>query len=391
MSDDGPVMASYTCRAAMQRAVGKVFFNTGFEEYQPSAIDAMTDLATDFMVRLGKTLIEYMERPKVKKGEESKNRTGSKLKAKHTLEEALLLSLNANGIDPESLEVYGKDDAEKFSVKLATMHERMKGHLSDLLRPALAADAGPDGVNAFNDGSEQFLGGDFAEDLGEDFFGFKELGLDKEFGLAGLSVPLHLLHNRMHRNYQSQSTKLVSSSSGVSRLTDIVLPQMQHQVIQLPRHLNLSQRRTINQRLESCTIFLTLSYRKTITNHLQRMKICHRNNVFQNRVYHQMARSRPHAKGLSKKPDQVKVIPRRKCGMLKARAGLKRVNLQSDKLVKLRNLQHKSKRTRSLAANLSNQCPPMILTKMQLEKMILRCQTASWIKRKKETTLEILA
>ena len=67
--------------------------------------------------------------------------------------------------------------------------------------------AGVDGAGAFHDGSEQFVGGDFAEDIDEDFFGFKELGLDKEFGLASLSVPLHLLQNRMHNAYQSQNTK----------------------------------------------------------------------------------------------------------------------------------------------------------------------------------------
>ena len=211
VSDDGPIMAPYICRAAMQRAVGKIFFNTGFEEYQPSAIDAMTDLATDFMARIGRTLNDYMDRPKCIVAEDAKNRaTGSIKKSKHSLEEALLLSLNATGIDLENLEAYAREDADRFGARLTTMHERMKAHLSDLLRPALSADAGPDGVNAFNDGSEQFVGGDFAEELGEDFFGFKELGLDKEFGLAGLSVPLHLLHNRMHRNYQAQqSTKYV--------------------------------------------------------------------------------------------------------------------------------------------------------------------------------------
>jgi transcriptional activator SPT7 len=52
------------------------------------------------------------------------------------------------------------------------------------------------------DGSEQFVGGDFAEDIGDDFFGFKELGLDKEFGIASLSVPLHLLQGRMHNAFQ---------------------------------------------------------------------------------------------------------------------------------------------------------------------------------------------
>lgn len=59
-------------------------------------------------------------------------------------------------------------------------------------------------MGAFTDGSEQFVGGDFATDIDEDFFGFKELGLDQEFGLATLSVPLHLLQNRMHNQYQAQ-------------------------------------------------------------------------------------------------------------------------------------------------------------------------------------------
>lgn len=49
-----------------------------------------------------------------------------------------------------------------------------------------------------------FVGGDFAEDLDEDFFGFKELGLADELGLETLSVPLHLLQNRLHSGYQAQ-------------------------------------------------------------------------------------------------------------------------------------------------------------------------------------------
>ena len=56
----------------------------------------------------------------------------------------------------------------------------------------------------FNDGSEQFVGGDFAEDIGDDFFGFKELGLDKEFGLDSLTVPLHLLQARIRNPAESQ-------------------------------------------------------------------------------------------------------------------------------------------------------------------------------------------
>lgn len=204
-------MASSVCRAAMQRSVGKIFYNAGFEEYQPSALEAVTDLASDYFYKLASSLSQYMQVPKevvtlpITASTESK--TG--LQPKYSLEESVLQSLQDNGVELESLDGYVRDDMDRLTGKLGTLHDRMKSHLADLLRPALASDAGPDGVNAFNDGSEQFVGGDFADDLDEDFFGFKDLGLDKEFGLISLSVPLHLLQNRMHNAYQAQNTRYV--------------------------------------------------------------------------------------------------------------------------------------------------------------------------------------
>ena len=96
--------------------------------------------------------------------------------------------------------------------KLVVMHERMKAHLTDLLRPALV-DAGADGEGAFNDGSEQFVTGDFAEELEEDYFGFKELGLDKEFGLSSISVPMHLLQSKVHNVYQGNSANSATAAA----------------------------------------------------------------------------------------------------------------------------------------------------------------------------------
>jgi transcriptional activator SPT7 len=142
-------------------------------------------------------------------------------KPRFTQEEAVLHSLHENGVDLESLEGYVKEDVERLSTKLSGMHDRMKSHLADLLRPALDGSAGADGAGAFNDGSEQFVGGDFAEDIDEDFFGFKELGLDKEFGLASLSVPLHLLQNRMYNHAQSQNARYVSNNQLYLTNTDI--------------------------------------------------------------------------------------------------------------------------------------------------------------------------
>ena len=217
MFDNGPIMDPQVGRAALQRSVGKIFYNAGFEEFQPSALDAMTDIASEYFTKLSATLSQYMQAPKDPVSASTET-TGvnpqssgvalkgvAKYKLKYTKEESILHALSENGTDLEALDSYVRDEVDRAGAKLSVVHERTKAYLADLLRPALHPDAGPDGVNAFNDGSDQFVGGDFAEDLDEDFFGFKELGLDKEFGLASLSVPLHLLQNRMHSAYQAQN------------------------------------------------------------------------------------------------------------------------------------------------------------------------------------------
>lgn len=211
MNDNGPVIAPGTCRAALQRAVAKIFYHTGFEEYQPSALEVVTDVASDFFQKIGETIKSYMEVPKVPAAGSQENATSAaEWKAAYTEPEVVLHTLSAVGIDIDELESYIRDDVDRLGTKLSTAHDRLKSLLTELLRPALA-DGGEDGSNAFNDGSEQFVGGDFAEDIDEDFFGFKELGLDREFGLATLSVPLHLLQNRMYNAAQSQNTRYAST------------------------------------------------------------------------------------------------------------------------------------------------------------------------------------
>jgi hypothetical protein len=220
-------MAPYVCRAALQRSVGKVFYHAGFEEFQPSALDAVTDIAAKFFQNLVASLGVYREAPKMKSDIPITLPNGqiTSWTPRFTQEEAVLHSLHANGVDLESLETYVKDDVERLGTKLGGMHDRMRSYYAELLRPAMD-NAGADGAGAFNDGSEQFVGGDFAEDIGEDFFGFKELGLDIEFGLTS-SVPLHLLQNRVHNAYARQDNRYVgrfASSRILLIFTAISLP-----------------------------------------------------------------------------------------------------------------------------------------------------------------------
>lgn len=208
MSDAGPVMAPWVCKAAFQRSIGKIFFYAGFEEFQPSAMDVMTDLAADFFQKLCTTLVNYREDFKVPvttpvpAGQASEHVT---YKLPHTLEEALLHTLHSGGMSVNDLDLYAREDIDRMGTRLTTMHDRMKAHLTDLLRPALTDDTAH-GQGSFADGGEQFVGGDFAGDLDEDFFGFRELGLDKEFGMASLTVPFHILQNRLGMSNQQAST-----------------------------------------------------------------------------------------------------------------------------------------------------------------------------------------
>ncbi|KAF4979524.1 hypothetical protein FZEAL_4292 [Fusarium zealandicum] len=202
ISDDGPVIAPETCQNALKRSIAKILYHTGFEELQPSAIDTFTGVAADYFQKLIRTFSVYNES---EKKSAPSNVEGPKFQPRYTPEEVILHTLDENGHDIASLELYATDEIDRLSTKLDALHERMKLHLTELLRPALSQDAGADGVGAFKDGSEQFVSGDFAEDLGEDFFGFRALGLDKEMGLDMISVPLHLLQTRVRNQYQMQT------------------------------------------------------------------------------------------------------------------------------------------------------------------------------------------
>ena len=210
VSEEGPPIAPSVSRSALQRSTAKLLVHAGFEGFQPAALDAITEMAGDYFTKLARTLNEYSQAPQVPVLTPGSQEGRITFKARFTTEEIILHTLQENGADLDALDSYVTEEVDRAGSKLAITHDRMKAHLADNLRPALT-DAGPDGANAFNDNSEQFVGGDFAEELGEDFFGFKDLGLDKEFNMASLSVPLHLLQNRMRSANQAQNPRYTSS------------------------------------------------------------------------------------------------------------------------------------------------------------------------------------
>lgn len=167
----------------MHRNVSKVTMSNGFETAQPSAINILTEIASDYLSNLVKSVKMHHE-------SNSLSTTNSK--------EILQMSLLENGISrPDDLFVYYEAEFTKKTKKLLDIKSKLEGFLKDLLRPTLQE------LNErnFEDESQSFLTGDFATEItGEDFFGFKELGLEKEFGVLSSSVPIQLL------TFQSQAS-----------------------------------------------------------------------------------------------------------------------------------------------------------------------------------------
>jgi transcriptional activator SPT7 len=171
--------------AILRRNVAKMAMLTGFETTEPYAINTLTQIAESYLGTLIKTMKLHCE-----------SNTHNKL----SMREILLISLVENGVDkPDDLYTYVQEKIMKQLTKLKDLRLKLSNFLKELLRPGL------ENFNerSFEDNSEQFMTGDFSNDLGDDFFGFKELGLDREFNMLSKSIPIYLLHSRLHNQFSS--------------------------------------------------------------------------------------------------------------------------------------------------------------------------------------------
>ncbi|GAV55908.1 hypothetical protein ZYGR_0AZ00790 [Zygosaccharomyces rouxii] len=160
----------------MYKNVGKIAMSNGFETTQPSAISMLTEISGDYLSNLIKSI-------KVHHESNSLSHTNSR--------EILHMSLLENGINkPDDLYSYMEAEFTKKTKKLIDVKGKLETFLRDLLRPTLQELS----ERNFDDESQSFVTGDFASEItGEDFFGFRELGLEREFGVLSSAVPLHLL------------------------------------------------------------------------------------------------------------------------------------------------------------------------------------------------------
>ncbi|KAJ2788033.1 Transcriptional activator spt7 [Coemansia interrupta] len=176
------VLDAASARSLLQRTGALLLAHAGFDSVTATAMSTATDFFIDYMANLGRTLRTYMDKH-----------------ARTMSTEAILAhALYDNGTeDLVELEYYARAEIAKQGVKLADLQKRLARAHQELMsegRPdaAAAADASVfDTGDAYMTGMVGGLG-----DLGDDFLGFKELGLDKEFGVEVLSVPQRLWYGR---------------------------------------------------------------------------------------------------------------------------------------------------------------------------------------------------
>ncbi|KAJ1950566.1 Transcriptional activator spt7 [Linderina macrospora] len=165
-------------RKMLERVIALVLAHTGFEAISADAMSCLSEFIMDYMRNLGRTLRTYSDKY-------SRTMSGEAILA-HTLYE--------NGAeDLVELEYFVRADAERNGLKLADIYKNISKSYRDVV-----SDSRPDSVIDDSTLNGAYLTGDVGGlgEMGDDFFGFKALGLDKELGIENLAIPQRLWHGR---------------------------------------------------------------------------------------------------------------------------------------------------------------------------------------------------
>ncbi|CAJ0745304.1 16591_t:CDS:10 [Entrophospora sp. SA101] len=181
-----PLEMNYeTSSAVMKCCVAKLLQHSGFESSMNTPLHILTEIAGDYLMNIGRTFRKYLDDyDKKMKPEEI---------VEHVLYENGIGSLN-------DIESYLRDDICRYGTKLKDLRRRLDTAFNEQI-------INPDGSGGGANNSEKiidetllenedvFVTGNIVEEVDEDFFRFKELGL------GPLSVPMKLFHGTNKTKY----------------------------------------------------------------------------------------------------------------------------------------------------------------------------------------------
>ncbi|KAF5355103.1 hypothetical protein D9756_005773 [Leucocoprinus leucothites] len=162
----------------------KVLEHVGFQGTTQVSLDVMSGILAEYISNVGRT-IKFMS---------------DKYAGTMTPEEIILHTLFESGNSKvQDLERYVRDDVERYSSRLNELEKKIVGAYRETTAGETLEDEG-----LFMEEDEEETGalaiGDFADMLGEDYLGLRELGIAAEFGMSSLSIPKKLLKGKKNQN-----------------------------------------------------------------------------------------------------------------------------------------------------------------------------------------------
>ncbi|KAJ3748436.1 SAGA complex protein [Lentinula detonsa] len=162
---------------------GKVLEHAGFQGTSRAALDVLSGVASEYLLNVGRT-IKFLS---------------DKFARTMSSEEIILHTLFESGISEiQDLDRYVADDIERYGSRLADLEKKLVGAYREVTSVETLEDEGLFDEEEEDETSALALG-EFADTLGVDYFGLRELGIADEFGMSSLTIPKRLLNGKKRR------------------------------------------------------------------------------------------------------------------------------------------------------------------------------------------------
>ncbi|KAI7959843.1 hypothetical protein MJO29_004911 [Puccinia striiformis f. sp. tritici] len=175
----GTCLAKSAAQNAMLQIITMMITHVGFDASHAGALHCLTEIAIQYLCNIGRTLHFFADR----------------FSPVLSASEMIYQTLRANGVGGlDELESYVKDDVDRYGNKLNDLLRKLQAGYGTGLAGTAAKVIGDD--DFFSRDGEALMTGEFTTELGEDFFGLRDIGLDSELGLSSLRIPSRLFHGR---------------------------------------------------------------------------------------------------------------------------------------------------------------------------------------------------
>ncbi|KAF9476670.1 hypothetical protein BDN70DRAFT_882134 [Pholiota conissans] len=170
-------------------STNKILEHAGFQGTSKVALDVLSDVTSEYLLNVGRT-IKFLT---------------DKFNKTMTAEEIILHTLFESGSSKiQDLERYISDDIERYGTRLGELEKKLVGAYRETTAGEILEDGG-----LFEEEDEEETGalaiGEFADLLGEDYLGLRELGIAAEFGMSNLTIPKRLLKGKKGQNKPTAS------------------------------------------------------------------------------------------------------------------------------------------------------------------------------------------